>query len=43
MGTTLLEATTPLIQWSIQNLARIDAARADNDTRTHRQPQVTHG
>jgi DNA-binding HxlR family transcriptional regulator len=40
MGTTLLQATTPLIEWSTQHLARIDAARADYDTRTHRQPQV---
>jgi DNA-binding HxlR family transcriptional regulator len=43
MGTTLLQATTPLIEWSTHHLARIDAARADYDTRTHRQPQVTHG
>jgi DNA-binding HxlR family transcriptional regulator len=39
MGTTLLQATTPLIEWSTQHLTRIDAARADYDTRTH-QPQV---
>jgi DNA-binding HxlR family transcriptional regulator len=39
MGATLLQATAPLIEWSTQHLARIDAARAEYDTRTReRQP-----
>ncbi len=43
MGTTLLQATAPLIEWSTQHLTRIDAARADYDARTRRQPQPIHG
>ena len=34
MGTTLLEATAPLLRWSIEHLPLIDAARADYSTRT---------
>jgi DNA-binding HxlR family transcriptional regulator len=42
MGTTLLQATAPLIEWSTQHLARIDAARTGYDTRT-RQRQAIRG
>ena len=34
MGTTLLEATAPLLHWSIEHLPLIDTARADYSTRT---------
>ena len=34
MGTTLLEATRPLLRWSIEHLALIDSARADYSART---------
>jgi DNA-binding HxlR family transcriptional regulator len=34
MGTTLLEATAPLMDWSIRHLALIDAARAEYRART---------
>ena len=34
MGTTLLEATRPLLRWSIEHLALIDAARAAYSART---------
>jgi DNA-binding HxlR family transcriptional regulator len=34
MGSTLLQATAPLIDWSVQHLPAIDAARASYDTRT---------
>jgi DNA-binding HxlR family transcriptional regulator len=34
MGTTLLEATAPLLRWSIEHLALIDSARADYSART---------
>ena len=34
MGTTLLEATAPLLRWSIEHLALIDSARADYNART---------
>jgi DNA-binding HxlR family transcriptional regulator len=34
MGTTLLEATAPLLDWSIRHLALIDAARAEYKART---------
>jgi DNA-binding HxlR family transcriptional regulator len=34
MGTTLLEATRPLLHWSIEHLALIDAARAAYNART---------
>ena len=34
MGTTLLQATTPLIDWSVQHLPAIDASRASYDART---------
>ena len=33
-GTTLLPATAPLIDWSVQHLPAIDAARANYDART---------
>lgn len=33
MGKTLRKATAPLLEWSIANLARIDAARAEYDDR----------
>lgn len=33
MGATLLDATAPLLDWSNQNLAHIEAARADYDSR----------
>ncbi|WP_412080697.1 winged helix-turn-helix transcriptional regulator [Streptomyces sp. SCL15-4] len=33
MGTTLREATAPLLEWSLLNLPHIDAARAAYDTR----------
>jgi DNA-binding HxlR family transcriptional regulator len=33
MGTTLREATLPLLEWSTQHLAMIDAARAEYDAR----------
>lgn len=33
MGTTLLQATSPLIEWSTRNLAAIDAARTVYDAR----------
>src|SRR5882757_8210040 len=33
IGTTLREATAPLLEWSIAHLTRIDAARADYDAR----------
>jgi DNA-binding HxlR family transcriptional regulator len=39
MGQTLLRATAPLIEWSTQHLARIDAARVAYDTRS-RQPSA---
>jgi DNA-binding HxlR family transcriptional regulator len=38
MGATLLQATAPLIEWSSENLSRIDNARASYDrahTHTH--------
>ncbi|GAA4986731.1 winged helix-turn-helix transcriptional regulator [Actinopolymorpha pittospori] len=31
MGRTLLEATRPVVQWSLENIAAIDAARAEFD------------
>jgi DNA-binding HxlR family transcriptional regulator len=34
MGSTLLCATAPLIEWSARNLARIDEARSDYDRRS---------
>lgn len=39
VGTTLLEATAPLIEWSSRHLAHINQARASYDQRT--QPPVT--
>jgi DNA-binding HxlR family transcriptional regulator len=39
MGRSLLQATAPLIDWSTQHLARMDAARAAYDART-RQPST---
>ncbi|MFD2418102.1 winged helix-turn-helix transcriptional regulator [Amycolatopsis pigmentata] len=34
MGRTLREAALPLLEWSVTNLAHIDAARAEYDART---------
>src|SRR5439155_23134166 len=34
MGSTLLQATAPLIDWSVQHLPAIDAARDSYDART---------
>jgi DNA-binding HxlR family transcriptional regulator len=34
MGTTLREATAPLLEWSVAHLARVDDARAAYDART---------
>ncbi|GHJ36927.1 helix-turn-helix domain-containing protein [Streptomyces sp. TS71-3] len=34
MGRTLLEATRPLVHWSVRNIAAIDAARTEFDTRS---------
>lgn len=34
IGRTLLRATAPLIDWSVGNLERMDAARAEYDART---------
>ncbi|MFJ8019352.1 winged helix-turn-helix transcriptional regulator [Streptomyces sp. NPDC096311] len=36
MGTTLVAATTPLIEWSTRNLAAIDVARLEYDARAAR-------
>jgi DNA-binding HxlR family transcriptional regulator len=33
MGRTLLDATDPLIRWSLQNISAIDEARAEFDSR----------
>ena len=33
MGRTLLDATVPLVRWSLQNIAAIDAAREEFDSR----------
>ena len=33
MGGTLLQATRPVVQWSLENIAAIDAARAEFDAR----------
>jgi DNA-binding HxlR family transcriptional regulator len=38
MGTTLRAAVLPLLEWSVENLANIDAARADYDTRATASP-----
>lgn len=38
MGKTLYEATTPLLQWTTEHLAHIDAARATYDARTDTSP-----
>ncbi|MFF1443566.1 winged helix-turn-helix transcriptional regulator [Streptomyces sp. NPDC058295] len=38
MGTSLREATAPLLEWSIAHLALIDAARAAYDARTDTPP-----
>ncbi|MGW5362028.1 winged helix-turn-helix transcriptional regulator [Actinopolymorpha pittospori] len=35
MGRTLLEATRPVVQWSLENIAAIDAARAEFDAGTN--------
>jgi DNA-binding HxlR family transcriptional regulator len=34
MGRTLLDATDPLVRWSLQNIPAIDEARAEFDSRT---------
>ena len=34
MGRTLLDATDPLVRWSLQNIPAIDEARAEFDGRT---------
>lgn len=39
MGTTLRAAVLPLLEWSVENLANIDAARADYDTRAAAPPE----
>jgi DNA-binding HxlR family transcriptional regulator len=36
MGRTLLDATDPLVQWSLQNISAIDAARTEFDSRADR-------
>ncbi|MFF2331071.1 MULTISPECIES: winged helix-turn-helix transcriptional regulator [unclassified Streptomyces] len=41
MGHTLLEATQPLIDWSMKNLADIDASREAFDQRAEDPPQET--
>ena len=38
MGTTLLEATAPLLEWSTRHLALIDAARAEYNARIDTPP-----
>jgi DNA-binding HxlR family transcriptional regulator len=40
MGTTLLQATAPLIEWSSRHLDLIDAARAGYDARASRPPAI---
>ena len=40
MGTSLLHATAPLIEWSAKHLPRIDMARADYDQRKVEAPPV---
>ena len=40
MGTSLREATAPLLEWSIRHLALIDAARAAYDARTEPPPST---
>jgi DNA-binding HxlR family transcriptional regulator len=40
MGTSLLHATAPLIEWSAKHLPRIDMARADYDQRKIEAPAV---
>jgi DNA-binding HxlR family transcriptional regulator len=40
MGSTLVQATAPLIEWSSQNLARIDDARARYDNRSPMSPAI---
>jgi DNA-binding HxlR family transcriptional regulator len=37
MGTTLRAAVLPLLEWSVEHLARIDTARAEYDSRAQRQ------
>ncbi|WP_426242145.1 winged helix-turn-helix transcriptional regulator [Nocardioides sp. LHG3406-4] len=38
MGRTLLDATRPVVQWSLANMAAIDAARAEFDSRPKQAP-----
>ena len=42
MGRTLLDATRPVIQWSLENIPAIDTARAEFDSRANRAPQPAH-
>ena len=35
MGRTLLDATRPIVQWSLENIAAIDAARAEFEARAN--------
>ncbi|WP_410670853.1 winged helix-turn-helix transcriptional regulator [Amycolatopsis sp. cmx-4-68] len=43
MGRTLREATAPLLEWSVENLPHIDAARAAYDDRKPDGEVVTEG
>jgi DNA-binding HxlR family transcriptional regulator len=36
MGGTLLDATRPVVQWSLENISAVDAARAEFDTTANR-------
>ncbi|MBF8191774.1 helix-turn-helix transcriptional regulator [Nonomuraea sp. K274] len=38
MGKTLLDATRPVVQWSLDNIPAIDTARAEFDSRANRAP-----
>ncbi|MEV0074361.1 helix-turn-helix domain-containing protein [Amycolatopsis sp. NPDC050768] len=38
MGRTLLIATRPVVRWSLENIAAIDKARAEFDSRVHPGP-----
>ncbi|MYX76243.1 helix-turn-helix domain-containing protein [Streptomyces sp. SID3915] len=43
MGSTLREATLPLLEWSAEHLALIDDARAQYDTRADTRPPSPSG
>jgi|NGEPerStandDraft_6_1074524.scaffolds.fasta_scaffold176100_1 DNA-binding HxlR family transcriptional regulator len=43
LGESLLQATTPLIEWSIQHLTQIDAAHCAYDQRIARAPKLVDG